>query len=252
MSTEDGLEHKNSYVWLTQSSSQISAYIELLIELGYNYIHIPLLNVKPIACDLPNDSSAYQAIILTSANSAHALKALDHSFAHIPVYTVGDQTAQSVRTAGFEKVISAAADLSRLEEIMAADLSADDGQLLYFSGKEISRMPAMTGFNIDRHICYEMQCLEDLPHEINELITDDRLTAVTAFSQRAGLTLSALLDRHVRALHLDSKISMIKALCLSDKVLNSIDKQSFKAVRVADTPNQYGMLNMMKSELEIS
>jgi len=41
-------------------------------------------------------------------------------------------------------------------------------------------------------------------------------------------------------------------LCLSDKVVNSIDALPLKAVRVADTPDRYGMLNVIKSELEIS
>ena len=252
MSADDISNNEAAYVWLTQSSAQISDYTELLGKLGYQHIHIPLLTAQELACDLPRSAQSYQAIMLSSANAAHALQSLDDSFVSLPVYTAGDQTAEAARNCGFDNVVSAGADLAQLEKIMAANLKSEDGDILYLSGQDISRIPEMHGFRIDRHICYKAEFLEDLPAAITDLIAQDKLAAITIFSGRAASCLSGLLQRHVHALQPDCKLAMIKALCLSDKVVNSIDALPLKAVRVADTPDRYGMLNVIKSELEIS
>jgi uroporphyrinogen-III synthase len=73
----------------------------------------PLFRVVPRTWDVP-DSAAFDCLVLTSANAArHAGSALT-SFAHMPVFAVGEATAAAARDAGLIDIAKTQSDAATL------------------------------------------------------------------------------------------------------------------------------------------
>lgn len=245
------------YIWFTQTGSLDDDYISLANKLGYKAIQSPLLEIEQTHLTLPHNAADYQAVVITSGNTFAALKALNHQFYQLPIYCVGDQTAIAAKKSGFKNVISANADLNTLETILDNDLNASAGDVLYLSGYDITRELIVGDINIERIICYKAQSINMLPDDIKELIRTNQIKALALFSARGGKALGKIFQSrekiHVHPsanpVNLLSQLHSIKALCLSDKVVNSIESMPFEHVRVAASPDRKAMIDMIDLEL---
>src|SRR5580692_10863133 len=75
---------------------------------GFEVLLAPMLRFEPVAFHDDGDAS-YGAVIVTSANALRAVVSrLDGSpLLKLPLFAVGDHTAEAARAAGFANVISA-------------------------------------------------------------------------------------------------------------------------------------------------
>lgn len=102
-------------VWVTRAEPGASRTAERLIGFGHHPLVAPLLRVEPIAAEI--DLTGVGTLAFTSPNGVAA-------FAHrsttrqLPVFTVGDATAEAALAAGFEQVRSAAGDLHALAALL--------------------------------------------------------------------------------------------------------------------------------------
>lgn len=83
--------------------------------LGFAAITAPVLTIRPIEQAAP-DLTGYSALAFTSPNGVAAFARLEADRS-LPVFAVGDATAETARAAGFTDVVSAGgavADLARL------------------------------------------------------------------------------------------------------------------------------------------
>lgn len=108
-------------VWVTRTEPGASRTAARLTALGFTPMIAPVLEVRPIAQDAP-DLSAYSALAFTSPNGVTAFTALTPE-RDLPVFAVGDATAERARQAGFAAVTSASGDLSDLAWRLAASAS---------------------------------------------------------------------------------------------------------------------------------
>src|SRR5205814_737077 len=104
---------------------------------GHTVILSPLIEVVPIAGTvIPN--KPYQLIALTSANGARALSrhpALPRLHS-IPAFTVGPQSAEAAKCAGFSDVHVAGGDAVGLAQHIAEACDPETGAILYVSGRD--------------------------------------------------------------------------------------------------------------------
>lgn len=70
-------------------------------QLGLDAIAIPLFRVEPLDWTVP-DPSAFDGLLLTSANAVHHSGRRLEELRGLPVYAVGQATAAAARRAGFE------------------------------------------------------------------------------------------------------------------------------------------------------
>ena len=84
--------------------------------LGFAAITAPVLKIRPIAQAAP-DLTGYSALAFTSPNgvTAFARMKADRS---LPVFAVGDATAEAARTAGFADVTSAGGAVANLARLI--------------------------------------------------------------------------------------------------------------------------------------
>jgi uroporphyrinogen-III synthase len=109
-----------------------SATAARLAERGLTAIRLPLFQVVGLAWDVP-DPSAFDALIITSANTLrHGGNGLG-VLKSLPVLAVGAATANAARTAGFDVVAVGEADAAAL---IAEAATRGIGRALHLGGRE--------------------------------------------------------------------------------------------------------------------
>lgn len=77
-----------------------SATVDRARERGLEAIAVPLFEVEPVAWDVP-DPARFDALLVTSANALRTGGERLQALRGLPVYAVGEATAEAAREAGF-------------------------------------------------------------------------------------------------------------------------------------------------------
>jgi uroporphyrinogen-III synthase len=111
-----------------------------LIGLGFEPIVAPLLEIRPLAAVLDLDGVA--ALAFTSRNGVDAFAGLSSARA-LPVFTVGDATAEAARAQGFGHVRSADGALADLARLLIAEAPRDGLVLVPGALEPAGDLPAL-------------------------------------------------------------------------------------------------------------
>jgi uroporphyrinogen-III synthase len=143
-----------------------------------------------------DDDAQYGAVIATSAN---ALRGIEPQLAgsaliKLPLFAVGDHTAEAARRAGFTKVITASGDASALRDLVAESVrsrkSRKKDPLLYLAGADLARDLATElgekGFSVVTQTTYKMVPAKTLPREVCEAFVAGEIEAVLHYSRRSA------------------------------------------------------------------
>jgi uroporphyrinogen-III synthase len=163
-----------------------------------------------------------------------------HDHRGLPVYAVGDATAEAVRAAGFGEVIEAAGTLDELNALLAGAGLSPGRKLLHVCGAHVAGA-AQAVVPVDRLVVYEARAVERLSSECMEILDGEGFAAALFFSPRTALIFTELLKRAERT----AAIKSTKALCLADSVLKSLQDLPWRDVRVAASPDQAAMLALL-------
>jgi uroporphyrinogen-III synthase len=109
--------HAPLRLWVTRARPGAEATAERLTAMGHHPLVSPLLAVRRLKPRL--DLTGVGGVAFTSRNGVAAFAALDPERA-LPVFTVGDATAESAREAGFRHVRSASGDVTALADLIIA------------------------------------------------------------------------------------------------------------------------------------
>lgn len=142
----------------------------------------PLLSIRPIPQAAP-DLTGVAALAFTSRNGVAAFAALSEARA-LPVFTVGDATAEAAREAGFIEVRSAAGALGDLARLLAAEAP---GRVLAPGALEpAGDLPALLAGRV------EVRALPVYEAVGTGAVAPPAFDAVLVHSPRAGRALAAL------------------------------------------------------------
>ena len=126
--------------------------------LGLDPVCTPLFYAVPVAW-APADPELYDAIMMTSANAARLGGSLLPAYWHLPLFAVGEATAEAARVAGFSHIHSGEGDAEALLEVLR-DHGA--GRVLHIAG-EHHHVPNTPWIRIDRRIVYRVDPIEPPP-----------------------------------------------------------------------------------------
>jgi uroporphyrinogen-III synthase len=148
---------------------------------GLDTLAIPLFEVEPVAWN-PPERSAFDALLLTSANALrHGGDGL-MALRGLPVHAVGDATAEAARHAGFDIASTGEAGVERLLGSIEPDLA-----LLHLCGEDVKPTQA------PQHTITRVPVYRSVPIEAPDL-APARGAVVLVHSPRAGARLAGLLD----------------------------------------------------------
>jgi uroporphyrinogen-III synthase len=212
----------------------------LLAARGVVAVSEPLLAIRPIPGATP-DLDGVQALLFTSANGARAFAAAA-SRRDLPVFAVGEATAEAARLLGFGMVASAGGAVEELAALAAARLDPSGGVLLHAAGSvvagDLAALLAAGGFRVRRAVLYAADPAASLSAETATALRERRIAAAFFFSPRTAAQFVTL----ARAVRLDETCGVVTAFSLSPAVARELAPIAWARIIVAATPNQAALL----------
>ena len=203
----------------------------------------PLLSAEILPTSLPS-AIGFAAMAVTSAN---ALRALDSrgelpNYRNLPLYAVGDRTAEAARRLGFATVASAAGNFAGLVALLAG--ARLDGPVLYPAARhqagDLGKALAPHGIMVITTAIYAMTPAATLGEATRAALAAGSIDAALFYSRRTAETFAGLAapcrDR--------SKLGM---LCLSEAVAAPLVAAHFVRVALAEHPSEAAMMGLALS-----
>jgi uroporphyrinogen-III synthase len=215
---------------------------------GHDVTVAPLLRVEAIACRLPD--APFGAVVMTSANAARAVAAhprRDELTTRL-AFTVGRQTAEAARAAGFRDVSSADGDQGDLVALLRARFAGGSQTLLYLAGEDrAGDLPgdlAAGGVSVVAVSVYRAVKVERFPAAVAAALAQDAFDGVLHFSRRSAEAYLAC-ARHAgvptdrpRPLH----------YCLSRPLSEPLSAAGAGGIRVAPRPEEAALIGLVDAE----
>jgi uroporphyrinogen-III synthase len=211
---------------------------------GHDVIVAPLLRIEP-APEAQIGAGPWAAILITSANAAHAAAAHPRvaPLRALPVFAVGRRSADAMTAAGFADVTSADGNVSDLSRLVAARMPPA-APLLYLAGEDRSGDLAgdlyTRGFAVETVIIYRAIATTGLPPALADALASG-IDGVLHFSRRSA---EAYVDV-ARATGTVAQALKPVHFCLSAQVAEPLALAGAADIRVAERPNEDVLLALI-------
>jgi len=230
-------------VLLTRPRADAVATARLLAAQNIEAVIAPLIEVSDIdgvTLDLEN----VQCVLFTSANGVRAF-ARATTRRDLPVFAVGDASAQAAAQSGFSEVTSAGGDVGSLAALVRDRLDPAAGALLHAAGSavagDLAGDLANHSFVVQRIQLYRSQTVDKLPAEVHRVLEEQAVDAALFYSPRTAAHFATL----VAAAKLQSSCRQIIAGCLSAAVAEAAAALPFAEIRIAATPDQNALFDVL-------
>lgn len=197
-----------AHVLVTRAMPEAEETANLLRALGHEALIAPLRAVEGVPTPFPGPRP--DAVIATSRNALGHGAPIPAGWLVLPVFCVGEKTAEAARAAGFVHVMPAGGDAVALQ-VMIAKACLPGSRLAYLAGEprgpELETALRAAGFALETLLRYRMRDLEGFPEPARGALAAGRLDATLHFSaesaraffkraQSAGLMMAACRLRH--------------------------------------------------------
>jgi len=211
---------------------------------GHEVLVAPLMGVEVIAANLAGE---WGAVIVTSANAPNAIahNPARDALIKLPLFAVGQRSAEAARQTGFINVISAGGDVRDLVRTLVEEHADAKAPLLYLAGED--RAADLIGELSTRGIAAEIRVVyravaAPFPPALIEALRVGEVDIVMHFSRRsaenyvagakrAGIVGPALAVRH---------------LCLSAQVAEPLAGAS--CIAVAVHPDEAALIELLQAQ----
>jgi uroporphyrinogen-III synthase len=211
---------------------------------GHSVAMAPLVRIEPVA-DAPIDDRHWAAILITSANAAAAIATHERKRAllDVPVFAVGDRSAEAMRAAGFADVVSADGAVADLARRVGGRLEPG-ACLLYLAGEDRAGDLAgdlrAQGFVVQTANVYRAVVATTLPQGATDALADG-LDGVLHFSRRSAEAYA----NGARAAGLLSRALAPVQFCLSEQIAAPLRHAGAVLIRVASRPNEAALIALI-------
>lgn len=209
---------------------------------GHEVLVAPLMKVQGVAADL---SGSWGAVIVTSANAPIAIadNSARGALIKLPLYAVGQRSAEAAQQAGFSNVTSAGGDVRDLVRTLAAQRADDKAPLLYLAGED--RAADLVGELSARGIAAEMRVVyravtAPFPSALIEALKAGEVDAVLHFSRRSAENYIA----GARQSGIAGPAMAVRHLCLSAQVAEPLAGAS--DVTIAMRPDEAALIELLQ------
>ncbi len=236
-------------ILITRPRPEADAYAVELSEEGFETFVEPMLEYHPLDFVLP-DLSQYDGLLLTSAQALAALFS-KYSVAHARgfegvVYCVGQHTAKEARAYGFSHCVSVDGTGQDLAVHIQDLPEAGSQKYVHIRGKDVAYPVAETlhekGIDAQDLIVYEVRSVEAFSDAFKKVFVRGNIGLVTFYSKRTAQAFMHL----VRKNGFEDKLSAIKLLSISERVLECVRIEDWAKTYVSGTPDRAGMLKILK------
>jgi uroporphyrinogen-III synthase len=225
-------------VWVTRTLPGAEATAARLKAAGHDPLVSPVLAVRELSAEI--DLTGVAAIAFTSPNGCRAFAALAKGGRGLPVFAVGNMTAEAARTAGFDEVMSAKGDVGALAAMIESECDPVSGDVLVPCAKEpaadLAGLLNARGFRARRIVVYET-----VPAEPTEA-----LAALSSLG--AALVHSPKAARRLAELVAPSAAPKLLFACISEAAAAPLRHAGHEIVRSSPFPDEAGLLKLLEAE----
>ncbi|HZL40576.1 MAG TPA: uroporphyrinogen-III synthase [Pseudolabrys sp.] len=211
---------------------------------GHEVLVAPLLQVEPMATDF---GDGWGGIIITSANAPGAIAghAARDKLTKLPLYAVGQRSADAARAAGFSNVISAGGDVRDLVRLIAARRADAAVPLLYLAGED--RAADLVAELIAHGIATEMAVVyraaaAPFPSVLTAALMAGEVDAVLHFSRRSADNYLA----GARQAGIIAQALAVRHLCLAQPTAEPLSEAGAGSISVAKRPHEAALIALLE------
>ncbi len=225
---------------MTRPRAEAESLAEALVARGIEAIIEPLLEIH--YRDEPAPSFAgVQAILVTSTNAVRALARLTDERS-VPLFAVGDASAERARDEGFARVESAGGTVADLAALARDRLRPADGHLLHVAGSilagDLAGLLCAQGFAVERAVLYEARPAAGLGAQCVRALNAGIVDFALFFSPRTARVFALLADRAGVA----DRLGSVTAISISAAADCALAPLSFRERHIAERPDQPSLL----------
>jgi uroporphyrinogen-III synthase len=231
-------------ILITRPAEDATETASIVEAAGFQAVVSPVIKINDTYVTLP-DPSVCQALIFSSANGvkAFARRKPGHAFLSKPVFVVGNHTAAAARDAGFLNVRNAAGTMKDLVALIKWQMSPPV-RILHLRGQDVREDPAdllprSEGWAIDGITLYSADPAQTLTPEASRAVESKAVEAVMFYSARSADLFGQACPQ--------GDFTRVKALCLADSVVESLDIKKWAEIRIAPHPDQSGMTALISA-----
>ena len=229
---------------LTRPEADAERTAKALRVLGHEAIIAPLLRIA-VTANAEIGSGPWAAILITSANAANAIAT--HTavtqFQAVPVFTVGQRSAQAMAAAGFADVSSADGGVAELAHLAAARVNPG-ASLLYLAGEDRSGDLAgdlgARGFDVQTAVIYRAVAAASLPRVAAEALAGG-IDGVLHFSRRSAEAYVAA----ARGTNMLTAALKPVQYCISAQVAEPLSRAGAADTRAAAEPSETALIALI-------
>lgn len=224
-------------VLITRALDDAEDFAADVSTLGYRSVVEPLFDIEPCPVDLTGVTP--DALVVTSA------RALPDVFKSVPLFVMGDSSAQKAMALGFQNVQSSEGEFPALLQAVRNKVPAG-GLVLYLRG-DVTRHDLaenLPDYIVQELIVYRTTARTHLSEETVDAMRSGGIDVVTLFSPRTAHIFHDL----IVGAGLKDALKSINLLSLSDAVLESVKLLPWKTIRIAARPDRAGMLSILQNE----
>jgi len=212
---------------------------------GHDVLVTPLMQVEPVAADI---RETWAAVIITSANAPGAIAAhpARNALIKLPLFAVGQRSADAARQAGFADVITAGGDVRDLVRLIVARRADAVGPLLYLAGED--RAADLIGELTAHGIAAEMKVVyravtAPFPPALVAALKTGEIDAVLHFSKRSA-------DNYLtgaRQAGISRQALAVRQVCLSAQIADSLAGAGAGHIAVAKRPDEAALIAALEA-----
>jgi len=234
-------------VLITRPEPAAASEAELIAARGHQPVLAPLLEIEFCKASLP--LAGAQGVVVTSRNALRALAAHPDLGAalRLPLYAVGDATAEAALELGFAEVTAGPGTAAELAALIVREIAPEAGPLVHLAGEtlafDLEAALGAHGFTVRKAVLYRAIPAKALPPEAVALIASGRPTRVVLMSPRTAQTFAALIAKH----GLVTQAKSLVCYCLSEAVAEAVAPLGCE-IRVAARPREEDILALLDAE----
>ena len=211
---------------------------------GHDVLVAPLMRVESLAVDV---SGGWGGVIVTSANAPQAIAGNPNCAAlvKLPLFAVGQRSAEAARQAGFSNVTAAGGDVRDLLRLIAARRADAAAPLLYLAGED--RAADLTAELAARGIAAEMRIVyravtAPFPPALIAALKAGEIDAVLHFSRRSAENYLA----GAAQAGIAGKASAVRHVCLSAAIAEPLAAAGAGRIAVASRPDEAALIELIE------
>jgi len=239
-------------VIITRPEPAASATAEKLRKSGFDVIVSPVLEIVDTGAAQPPGNFA--GLIITSANALDIAQRREgiEKLLDLPVFVVGDATAQKARVLGFKNVISASGDAEKLAVVILdhfASSALAGINLLYACGADITPGLVATlkknGLKVTSWVLYQAVLVKQLTKETSNILQAGQTASVVLYSARTARQFGKLASSFISEYALDN----ITFYAISEKVKAALPDAWQARCFCAPHPDENSLFTLIRERM---